>query len=75
MLPPGLGLAHLGAFDTVSGHHLGEARAWGQEAHVDGAAEVDQLQTDRGTGEHLLSRARSGRQTRDALKYQEISND
>lgn len=67
MLPPGPGLAHLGAGDPVRVHHLGEARARGEEAHVNRAAEVDELETERVGGEHLLCRIGCGRQTGDAL--------
>ena len=68
MLSPGLGVAHLAAGDPVRVHHLGEACAWGKEVHVDGAAEVNQLQTDRVIAEHLISRVGIGWQTGDALQ-------
>ena len=74
MLPPGPGLAHLGAGDPVCVHHLGEARARGQEAHVDRAAEVDKLETERVGGEHLFRRIGCWRQTGDALGSKQISN-
>ena len=72
VLPPGPSLAHLCAGDPVRGDDLGEARARGKKTHVNRAAEVNELETDRVGGEHLLCRHGSGRQTGDALGSKKI---